>query len=71
MLDSDPALRAMAEANPGMREMLQNPETLARMSDPETLRNNLRMMQQMRGRRNRRAGMAAGRRASLRSGDPP
>ena len=49
MLDSDPALRAMAEANPGMREMLQNPETLARMSDPETLRNNLRMMQQMRG----------------------
>jgi ubiquilin len=49
MLDADPALRAMAEANPGMREMLQNPETLARMSDPETLRNNLRMMQQMRG----------------------
>ncbi len=47
MLDSDPALRAMAEANPGMREMLQNPEVLRRMSDPETLRTNLRMMQQM------------------------
>ena len=43
------SLGAPAEANPGMREMLQNPETLARMSDPETLRNNLRMMQQMRG----------------------
>jgi ubiquilin len=47
MLDSDPALRAMAEANPGMREMLQNPDVLRRMSDPETLRTNLRMMQQM------------------------
>ena len=60
MLDADPALRAMTAANPGMREMLQNPEMLRRMSDPETLRNNLRMMQQMQQMGMGAPGMAGG-----------
>jgi ubiquilin len=47
MFDTDPTLRAMAEAHPGFRETLRNPEVLRQMSDPDTMRTNMRMMQQM------------------------
>lgn len=47
MLSSNPQLRQMMDAQPGMREVLTNPETMRAMMDPANMRAMMQMQQAM------------------------
>ena len=49
MLSTNPQMRAAVDANPGMRELLSNPETLRQFMNPQTMQAAAQFQQMMGG----------------------
>lgn len=59
MLSTNPQMRAAVDANPGMRELLSNPETLRQFMNPQTMQAAAQFQQRMSGQGGGQGGSGA------------